>query len=180
MKAIPHSHILVVWPGSDPFPSDTKSLSLLFPLGPSDTNTTSPQVFSSQTSIVAHQSGVCYTRPSVSAPGGPRLPFVSLGWKKGTARFALRSRSFNPKRAAGGAEDVPGLIRRWLQGRQSAWCLDVPAQAENRRNTLPRGGRRIVWLEGGELRTSLAVLAGAGGKVCIKGKRKQPWFEVGY
>lgn len=60
----------------------------------------------------------------------------------------------------------PGFNKAAASGRRSS---DVPSQAENRRNTLPWGGRRTVWLEG----------RGAANKPrSVSGSRRQSGHQV--
>lgn len=145
MKAIPHSHILVVWPGSDPFPSDSESLSLLFSLVPPDTNTTSPQVFLSLRQVLLLIKALFATLACLLLCQRNRVVTLCVTrLKRGRSALLLKAEA-STKESNRRSRGCPGFNKVAASGRRSS---DVPSQAENRRTTLPRGSRRIIWLEG--------------------------------
>lgn len=146
MKAIPHSHILVVWPGSDPFRSESESLSLLFFLVPPDTNTTPPQVFLSLKQVgLLIKAVLGYNRLCVAVPEEPLGYPVFYSVEKGGRPALLLKATASTKASSRRGHGCPGFNKAAASGRQGS---DVPSQAENRRNTVPRGGLHIIWLQG--------------------------------
>lgn len=140
MKAIPHSHILVVWPGSDPFPSDSPSLSPCFSLSFAQTQTQHHlRCFLPLTQAALLIKAMFSTLASLLlCQGNGVVTLCVTQLKRGRPALLLKA-------VASTREDVPGLIRRRLQGGRAQMCLH---KQKNRRSTLPWGGRRIIWLEG--------------------------------
>lgn len=130
----------------------------------------------SQTSSTAHQSGVCSTRLSVAVPGEPLGYPLFHSVEKGAARFALKAKA-STKASSRRCRGCPGFNKAAASGRQGLRCAVTSGKQEGH-FALRRPTHHLVGGVGSANKPR--SVSRGGGKVGIKWKRKQAWFEVGY